>query len=129
MKRDKRTPEEQHAIEAARVRRKAEKRARAEASTQIKSNLTALEWQYVMLLRAKAKEIGRPPTKEHMGELTPDIKALFGPWPRALRAAGLIPDYHKPDKWAVKHKRQKKKRKEYAKQKRLAEIKGEKEEP
>lgn len=129
MKRDKRTPEEQHAIEAARIRRKAEKRTRAEASTQIKSNLTALEWQYVMLLRAKAKEIGRPPTKEHLGELAPDIKALFGPWPRALRAAGLIPDYHKPDKWAVKHKRQKKKRKEYAKQKRLAEIKGEKEEP
>ncbi len=44
----------------------------------------------VCLLQSRAKELGRLPTR---ADLPPEdvvrIKALLGPWPRALEAAGL----------------------------------------
>ena len=44
----------------------------------------------VELLRQKEKEIGRLPKKEDFDVTTMSrIKALLGPWPRALEAAGL----------------------------------------
>ena len=42
------------------------------------------------LLRQKSKELGRMPHKDDFDEATRSrIKALLGPWPRALEAAGL----------------------------------------
>ena len=42
------------------------------------------------LLRKKSEELGRLPKKEDFDEITRSrIKAILGPWPRALEAAGL----------------------------------------
>ena len=42
------------------------------------------------LLREKAAELGRPPHKDDFDDVTrARIKAVPGPWPRALEAAGL----------------------------------------
>ncbi len=42
------------------------------------------------LLRQKAKELGRMPTKKDFDTVTCSrIKAFLGTWPQALKAAGL----------------------------------------
>ena len=42
------------------------------------------------LLRQKAKELGRMPTKKDFDAVTCSrIKAFLGTWPQALKAAGL----------------------------------------
>ena len=42
------------------------------------------------LLRQKAKELGRMPTKKDFDTVTCSrIKAFLGTWPQALRSAGL----------------------------------------
>ena len=42
------------------------------------------------LLRQKANELGRMPTKKDFDEVTcSQIKAFLGTWPQALKAAGL----------------------------------------
>lgn len=41
-------------------------------------------------LQARARELGRAPTKADFDEVTRcRIKTFLGPWPRALEAAGL----------------------------------------
>lgn len=41
-------------------------------------------------LQQKAQALGRPPIKADFDDATrARIKAFFGPWPRALEAAGL----------------------------------------
>ncbi len=42
------------------------------------------------LLRQKYSELGRLPTKKDFDEISRSrIKAILGPWPRALEAAGI----------------------------------------
>ena len=41
-------------------------------------------------LQRKAQELGRPPTKKDFDDMIRiRIKAVLGPWPRALEEAGL----------------------------------------
>ena len=93
---NKRSPEEQRRITEERLQRKADKKALREASTHIQEDLTPEQAAYVALIRAKAEEIGRTPRIADMLEHRNRIKHLFGPWPQALRAAGLLPAKHKP---------------------------------
>lgn len=61
--------------------------------------------KYIMLLRKKQKETGRYPKKSDFSEEeTAMIKSYFGPWPRALEAAG-VKEPRENDK--AEHKRQK----------------------
>lgn len=46
----------------------------------------------LLALATKARDTGRLPKKSDFSEFeVARIKAFFGPWPRALEAAGLIP--------------------------------------
>ena len=48
------------------------------------------------LLRQKAAELGRLPTKKDFDHAAcAQIKAYLGPWPRALESAGLKPPKEK----------------------------------
>ena len=50
----------------------------------------------VDLLRQKAAELGRLPTKKDFDSAScAQIKAYLGPWPRALESAGLKPPKEK----------------------------------
>ncbi|MDE6761703.1 MAG: hypothetical protein K2J90_13670 [Lachnospiraceae bacterium] len=61
--------------------------------------------KYIMLLRKKQKETGRYPKKSDFSEEeTAMIKSYFGPWPRALEAAG-VKEPREKDK--AEYKRQK----------------------
>lgn len=47
---------------------------------------------YLMLLKEKSEELGRLPKKSDLSVAEMSyIKSFWGPWPKALRAAGLIP--------------------------------------
>ncbi|MBQ7581107.1 MAG: hypothetical protein IJU39_07370 [Clostridia bacterium] len=47
--------------------------------------------EYINKLRLKADQLGRLPKKSDFEEFeVVQIKSLFGPWPRALEASGLI---------------------------------------
>lgn len=49
------------------------------------------------LLQRKAGELGHPPRKADIGDVDKlRIKAVLGPWPRALEAAGLKERRKKP---------------------------------
>ena len=44
----------------------------------------------ILMMRKKAEELGRFPKKSDFDTLTVSrIKSFFGPWPRALEAAGV----------------------------------------
>lgn len=59
--------------------------------------------KYIELLRQKQKETGRYPKKSDFSEEEAAmIKSYFGPWPRALEAAGV-----KAPREDEEHKRQK----------------------
>lgn len=72
------------------------------AVRQVKPNPTSEELVYIALLQSKASELGRLPSKKDIGQQFAKIKRLFGNWPKALKAAGLIPKYRKPSAGEVK---------------------------
>lgn len=69
----------------------------------------------LLILRQKAAEIGELPKKSDFTEQeVARIKSYFGPWPRALEAAGLKPPKadEKTAKSAQKHIRAKRRKTE-----------------
>lgn len=93
----KRTSEEQRIADerrklefARRDERKTERIVKNTArARKIRANPTPKQALCIMLLNSKAAELGRSPTKAEMGEQRNLIKSAFGPWSRALEAAGL----------------------------------------
>lgn len=61
----------------------------------------------ILLIQEKEKEVGRFPKKSDFeNETVSMIKSFFGPWPRALEAAGV----KEPDLKRIAKKREKRKR-------------------
>lgn len=73
---------------------------------------------YIRILREKTDELGRFPKKSDFDEQTVSmIKSLFGPWPRALEAAGVKPpSYERLEKHRQKRIRARQNRIRYRKE-------------
>lgn len=63
--------------------------------------------EYICRMRRKAEELGRLPKKSDFDvETVNGIKSFFGPWPRALEAAGI----KEPNLLRIEKKREKRRR-------------------
>lgn len=63
--------------------------------------------EYISRMRQKAEELDRLPKKSDFDvETVNGIKSFFGPWPRALEAAGI----KEPDPLRIERKRAKRQR-------------------
>lgn len=70
---------------------------------------------YIQLIQQKAEELGRFPKKSDFDVQTISmIKSLFGPWPRALEAAGVkLPNHERLQKKREKRRRARQNQKKY----------------
>lgn len=67
---------------------------------------------YILLIRQKADELGRIPKKSDFDNETAGmIKSFFGPWPRAMEAAGVKEANLKRAEKKLERRRRSKKRK------------------